>query len=113
MTSTNAFSFLLKRINPPKRKTKVQTALYRIISGAITPVPKQEYLKHSITAVMGLRQMKVLRFPDTSERGYTTGVAYMNLERKKASAIARSRYLVVIEEMELRLQTVGVKVYVW
>ena len=73
--------------------------LYRIIFKEITPTPKQQYLKHSRIAVIGFNAKIILIFPVTSERGYTTGIAYINMDRKNSKAFAKSRYLVVIEEI--------------
>ena len=72
--------------------------LYRIMNRDTSDVPKHRFLKHSKIAVTGLNTKNGMNPSDTSERGYTTGAAYMNSDRKYSRALARSLYLVVIEE---------------
>ena len=82
-----------------KTKKVVIKVLYKIIVADTSPVPKHTFLKLSIMAVIGFRIKKSLNPSGTSDRGYTIGVAYMNRDRKNSMALARSRYLVVTDEI--------------
>ena len=86
-------------MRPARTSKNVIPRLTMMVSKSTDAVPKNQRRNNSMGAQTGFIKATQRKRSGISERGYTTGVAYMARFRANVTKFLKSRYLVVMDEI--------------